>query len=380
MRKCHLNTCPVGVATQNPELRKRFKGKPEYLVNYMMFVAEDVREIMASLGFRKFEDMIGQSDVLEMNEAVSYWKDRGLDFSALLQKPSLPPGGSYRCTRKDMTGWEFIDGTLDSVVFKKILPALEKKENISLPVQIRNSNRSFGTYMSGEIVKRYGKESLADDSIVFEVQGGAGQSFGAFLCKGMSLKLTGIANDYVGKGLSGGKIIMTPPPGTTFRPENNILVGNVALFGATEGSLYVNGMAGERFAVRNSGATAVVEGVGDHGCEYMTGGLVVVLGRTGLNFAAGMSGGIAYVLDDDQLFDTRCNLEMVDIEPVSSQDDITRLKECIEEHYRYTQSEQASRILGHWEESLPSFVKVVPVEYRKALEKMQAEGVDIWGK
>ena len=380
MRKCHLNTCPVGVATQNPELRKRFKGKPEYLVNYMMFVAQDVREIMASLGFRKFEDMIGQSDVLEVNEAVSYWKDRGLDFSALLRKPPLPPGGSYRCTRKDMTGWEFIKGTLDSTLFKDILPALEKKENISLPVQIRNSNRTFGTYISGEVVKRYGKDSLSDGSVVFEVQGGAGQSFGAFLCKGMSLKLTGIANDYVGKGLSGGQIIITPPPGTTFRPENNILVGNVALFGATEGSLYVNGMAGERFAVRNSGATAVVEGVGDHGCEYMTGGLVVVLGRTGLNFAAGMSGGIAYVLDDDQLFDTRCNLEMVDIEPVSSQEDITRLKECIQEHYTYTQSEHASRILGHWEEILPSFVKVIPVEYRKALEKMQAEGVDIWGK
>ncbi len=380
MRKCHLNTCPVGVATQNPELRKRFKGKPEYLVNYMMFVAEDVREIMASLGFRKFDDMIGQSDILEVNEAVSYWKDRGLDFSALLQKPPLPPGGSYRCTRKNMTGWEFIDGTLDSVVFKKILPVIEKKERLTLPVQIRNSNRSFGTYMSGEIVKRYGKESLDDDSLVFEVQGGAGQSFGAFLCKGMSLKLTGIANDYVGKGLSGGKIIITPPPGTTFRPENNILIGNVALFGATEGVLLVNGMAGERFAVRNSGATAVVEGVGDHGCEYMTGGVVVVLGRTGLNFAAGMSGGIAYVLDDDQLFDTRCNLEMVDIEPVSAQDDITRLKECIEEHHRCTQSEQASKILGHWEESLPSFVKVIPVEYRKALEKMQAEGVDIWEK
>ncbi len=374
MRKCHLNTCPVGVATQDPELRKRFKGKPEYLVNYMMFVAEDVREIMASLGFKTFEEMIGQSDILRVNEAVSYWKERGLDFSALLKKPPLPPGGSYHCTREKQTGWEFTKDTLDSAVVTKILPALEKNKRIVLPVQIRNSNRTFGAYLSGEIVKRYGNKTFPDDTVILKVEGAAGQSFGAFVCRGVTMQLTGIANDYVGKGLSGGRIIITPPAGTTFRPENNILAGNVALFGATDGTLFVNGMAGERFAVRNSGATAVVEGVGDHGCEYMTGGLVVVLGRTGLNFAAGMSGGIAYVLDDDQLFDTRCNLEMVDIEPVSSAADVQQLRELIEDYETATRSEQASKILRHWEESLPSFVKVIPVEYRRALEAALEEG------
>ncbi len=375
MRKCHLNTCPVGVATQDPELRKRFRGKPEYLVNYMMFVAEDVREIMAELGFRKFDEMVGQSDLLEVNKAVSYWKERGLDFSALLKKPPLPEGGSYHCTREKLTGWEFVRDTIDSSVLEQVLASLEQKEKVSLSVEIRNSNRTFGAYLSGELVKRFGKKGLPDDSVVFKVRGAAGQSFGAFLSKGITVKLTGIANDYTGKGLSGGKIIIVPPEDATFRPENNSIVGNVALFGATEGTLFVNGMAGERFAVRNSGARAVVEGLGDHGCEYMTGGVVVVLGRTGLNFAAGMSGGIAYVLDDDQLFDTRCNLEMVDIEPVISSSDIRQLKNLIEEYREATESEQALKILNHWEESLPSFVKVIPVEYRRALEKKQAEGV-----
>lgn len=365
MRKCHLNTCPVGVATQDPELRKRFRGKPEYLVNYMMFVAEDVRQIMAELGFRRFEEMVGQVDLLEVNEAVSYWKERGLDFSAVLTKPRLPEGGSYFCTREVQNGFEFVAGTLDERVYKKIKKALDKGDPVEVSEKITNRDRTFGTYLSSILAKEY-PDRKSDDSLVkISVCGAAGQSFGAFLAEGVTLKLTGIANDYVGKGLSGGQIIIVPPEGSKFRPENNIIIGNVTLFGATEGKLFVNGMAGERFAVRNSGAIAVVEGLGDHGCEYMTGGTVVVLGRTGLNFAAGMSGGIAYVLDDDQLFDTRCNLEMVDIEPVSSSGDTAILKELISQHLEHTGSDQAGKILNHWEEILPSFVKVIPVEYRK---------------
>lgn len=369
MRKCHLNTCPVGVATQDPDLRKRFKGKPEYLVNYMMFLAEDVREIMAELGFRRFEDMVGQTDYLGVNEAVRYWKERGLDFSAILTKPALPPGGSYHCTSTGSKGRGFIKNSLDNQLYSHIKNAIAEREKISLQVKIANSNRAFGTFISSEIAKKYGKGGLEDNSIILKVKGAAGQSFGAFLIKGITLELTGIANDYVGKGLSGGKIIITPPVKATFKPENNSIVGNVTLFGATSGELFANGMAGERFAVRNSGATAVVEGVGDHGCEYMTGGMVVVLGRTGLNFAAGMSGGIAYVLDDDQLFDTRCNLEMVDIEPLGSAADSDQLKTLITRHHEYTGSEQALNILNHWDEILPSFVKVMPVEYKKAIAK-----------
>ncbi len=369
MRKCHLNTCPVGVATQDPELRKRFRGKPEYLVNYMMFVARDVRRIMAELGFRRFDDMVGQVDFLEVDEAVSYWKERGLDFSAILTKPELPEGGAYHCVRDVINGKEFVEDTLDSKVYSKIEKAVKNREKIELSVSISNRDRTFGTYISSRIAGLYGIKGLEDDTVTINISGAAGQSFGAFLSRGVTLRLTGIANDYVGKGLSGGKIIITPPEGARFRPEHNIIIGNVTLFGATEGRLYVNGMAGERFAVRNSGAVAVVEGLGDHGCEYMTGGIVVVLGRTGLNFAAGMSGGIAYVLDDDQLFDTRCNLEMVDIEPVASGEDEGLLKQLIEEHRKLTGSEQAGKILDHWEEYLPSFVKVMPVEYRKALER-----------
>lgn len=376
MRKCHLNTCPVGVATQDPELRKRFRGKPEYLVNYMMFVAEDVRKIMAGLGFRKFDEMVGQVDLLEVNEAVKYWKKRGLDFSAILTKPELAAGGSYHCTRKEQNGYEFVKNTLDEEVLKKIRPVLEKGEKTSISVTIHNSNRTFGTYISSEITKQYGAAGLPEDTITANIEGAAGQSFGAFLARGVTFKLTGIANDYVGKGLSGGKIIIIPPKGASFIPEKNIIIGNVTLFGATEGKLFINGMAGERFAVRNSGAVTVVEGLGDHGCEYMTGGVVVVLGRTGLNFAAGMSGGIAYVLDDDQLFDTRCNLDMVDIEPVSKRGDVEQLKTLIEEHHQNTGSDQALKILKYWDESLPSFVKVMPVEYRKALEKAEKGGTE----
>ena len=369
MRKCHLNTCPVGVATQDPELRKRFRGKPEYLVNYMMFVAEDVRRIMADLGFRRFNEMVGQVDVLEVDEAVSYWKERGLDFSAVLTKPQLPEGGSYYCTREDFANHDFVKGSLDEKMYRKIKDAVKKGETVAVSAKISNKDRTFGTYMSSLIATQNNGKPLKHDSVVINIKGAAGQSFGAFLVQGVTLKLTGIANDYVGKGLSGGKIVITPPAGSKFRPENNSLAGNVLLFGATEGKLFINGMAGERFAVRNSGATAVVEGLGDHGCEYMTGGVVVVLGRTGLNFAAGMSGGIAYVLDDDQLFDTRCNLEMVDIEPVSIKEDIDQLKGLIKEHLDNTGSAQAEKILDHWEESLSSFVKVIPVEYRKVLKK-----------
>ncbi len=313
--------------------------------------------------------MVGQGDVLEVNEAVSYWKERGLDFSAVLTKPALPEGGSYFWTREDLTTREFVKGSPDEKIYGKVKAALVKGDRVELSTEISNRDRTFGTYLSSILAGEERYRSLKEDSVIINVKGAAGQSFGAFLTRGITLKLTGIANDYVGKGLSGGKIIITPPEGSTFRPENNIIAGNVLLFGATEGKLFINGMAGERFAVRNSGAVAVVEGLGDHGCEYMTGGEVVVLGRTGLNFAAGMSGGIAYVLDDDQLFDTRCNLEMVDIEPVSASEDAEHLKELIKEHLDNTGSEQADRILKHWEESLSSFVKVMPVEYRKVLER-----------
>ncbi|MFP4014505.1 MAG: glutamate synthase large subunit [Chitinispirillaceae bacterium] len=368
MRKCHLNTCPVGVATQDSSLRSRFAGKPEHLINFIRFIAQDVREIMSELGFRTIDEMVGKVDVLDVNRAVEHWKTNGLDFARVLTAPLVPEGGSLRCTSKQEHDFSL---SLDGELITKSAPALEKEQPVSLFASIRNCNRTVGTMLSSEVSKRYGSAGLPQDTIKCKFTGSAGQSFGAFLAPGITFELEGDANDYFGKGLSGGKLIIYPPKEATFRPQNNIITGNVNLFGATGGEVYINGKAGERFAVRNSGATAVVEGVGDHGCEYMTGGVVVVLGKTGINFAAGMSGGIAFILDEDQLFDTKCNLEMVDIEPVADEDDCRILFNLITSHVNFTGSEYASRILRDWTEMLPQFVKVMPIDYRKALERMK---------
>ncbi len=370
MRKCHLNTCPVGVATQDPRLRERFKGKPEYLINYMRFVAQEVREIMAELGFRTINEMVGMVDRIEVNKAIKHWKANGIDFSRVLVRPTLPEGGSYFCVRKQK--YDF-SNSLDKELINKAKESLEYEEPVKISMNIRNCNRTVGAGLSAEISKRYGSSGLPEDTIKCKFKGVAGQSFGAFLASGVTFELEGDANDYLGKSLSGGRIILYPSKGSTFRPQNNIITGNVNLFGATGGEVFIHGMAGERFAVRNSGAIAVVEGVGDHGCEYMTGGRVVILGRVGVNFAAGMSGGIAYVLDENQLFDTKCNLEMVDLEPVVEKEDKEFLFNLIKKHVKYTGSKYAERIISDWEVMLPKFVKVFPIDYRKALERIKKE-------
>jgi len=368
MRKCHLDACPVGVATQDPELRKRFQGKPEHLVTMMRFIARDTRELMAQLGFRSFDDMVGRIDMLDVDPAINHWKARGLDFSTILYRPETPPGQSLHCTGHQKHDFSL---SLDFDLIHRTAPAREQAKPVRIEMAVGNRNRSVGTMLSYEISKRSGSAGLADNTIHCGFTGSAGQSFGAFLARGVTFDLEGDANDYLGKGLSGGRIIVRPPAQATFRPQNNIITGNVNLFGATSGEVYIHGQAGERFAVRNSGATAVVEGVGDHGCEYMTGGRVIILGMTGVNFAAGMSGGIAYVLDINQLFDTRCNLEMIELCPVESEDEITYLYAKIEQHVGYTGSIYAEEILRDWQEMLPLFVKVLPLEYKKALERLK---------
>ena len=368
MRKCHTNACPVGIATQNPELRKRFTGKPEHIRNFMTYVAEEVREYMAELGFRTFDEMVGRVDMIEANEALEFYKDKGLDFSKVLTPPDTSGGESLRCTSSQDHDFSL---SLDQGMIEKAKDALENKKPVVIEQPIKNCNRTVGATLSYEVTSRYGAEGLADDTIHVNLKGSAGQSFGAFLTKGITFELEGESNDYLGKGLSGGKIILYPHAGSTFSGYRNIITGNVNLFGATGGEVYINGRAGERFAVRNSGALAVVEGVGDHVCEYMTGGRVVILGKTGVNFAAGMSGGVAYVYDENQLFDTRCNLEMVDVEPVIEQEDIDFLQTMITRHIEYTDSKQGKLLLESWEESLPNFVKVMPLDYRKALERIK---------
>jgi len=380
MRKCHLNTCPVGVATQDPELRKKFRGKPEHLENYFRFLAEEVRELMSELGFRSFEDMVGRVDMLNMVKAVDHWKAKGIDLSAILAKPEVPKEEALRCISSQP---DILEGALDRELIKEAGQALEKKEKVTIHRRIRNVNRSLGTMLSGEISRLYGPAGLPPDTIKIELTGSAGQSFGAFLVNGVSLYLEGDANDYAGKGMSGGRIIISPPQGSPFRPENNIIVGNVVLYGATGGQAYFCGCAGERFAIRNSGAFAVVEGVGDHGCEYMTGGVVVVLGPTGLNFAAGMSGGIAYIFDEMRLFDQRCNLETVDLESVTEEEDIAILRRMIEQHVRFTGSPLGAGILENWHDKIYQFIKVMPMEYRRALGRMikedaETKRVEVW--
>ncbi|MFP4380334.1 MAG: glutamate synthase large subunit [Candidatus Sumerlaeia bacterium] len=367
MRKCHLNTCPVGVATQDDRLRKRFTGMADYVERFLRFVAENLREQMAALGFRTLDEMIGRVDCLEMETALDHWKTKGLDFSSMLAIPDDPGVGLRRTKKQEHTVMQ----ALDQELIQKCKPALENGENVRLDMPIRNINRTVGATLSGEVVAAHGAKGLPEDTIEVQFTGSAGQSFGAFLAPGVSFRVVGDANDYLGKGLSGGKIIVVPPKEASIVPHENTICGNVILYGATSGEIYLRGMVGERFAIRNSGAKAVVEGVGDHGCEYMTGGVVVVLGTTGYNFAAGMSGGIAYVYDESEMFETRCNLDMVDLESVWEKEDVFQLRTLIENHYKYTNSGVAQRILDKWVTHYPKFVKVMPVEYRKVLQRMK---------
>ena len=371
MRKCHLNTCPVGIATQDPVLRKKFTGQPEHVVNYFYFVAEEARQLMAKLGFRTIDEMVGRVDKLKVQKAVDHWKAKGLDLSRLLTMPDVGPDvARYRVQRQD----HGLDQILDNKLVELCKPAIERKEKVTLELPIRNVNRTVGTVLSSKIAKKYGLEGLPPDTITIKFTGSAGQSFGAFLSRGITLILEGESNDYLGKGLSGGKIIVFPPKSSTFTPEETILIGNTSLYGATQGEAYFYGLAGERFAVRNSGVRAVVEGTGDHGCEYMTGGVVVVLGRTGRNFAAGMSGGVAFVLNEDEKFESRCNLGMVDLEQVVATEDKKTLHDLITSHFLSTGSRKAKAVLDAWETMLPKFVKVMPVDYKRVLEERKRKG------
>jgi glutamate synthase (NADPH/NADH) large chain len=398
MRKCHLNTCPVGVATQDPVLRKRFRGAPEHVINYFFFVAEEVRELMAMLGFRTFDEMVGQMQMLDQRRLVEHWKAKGLDFSRLFTKPNAGPNVNiYKCEPQDHQIHEILDRRL----IAESQAALDRGAPVRLQARIQNTDRAVGGMLSGEVAKRYGHAGLPDGTIHVRFTGTAGQSFGAWLARGITFELEGDANDYVGKGLSGGRLIIRPTEDSGIVPEESIIVGNTVLYGAIDGECYFRGVAGERFAVRNSGAAAVIEGAGDHCCEYMTGGVVVVLGRTGRNFAAGMSGGVAYVLDEDDSFKARCNLAMVELEPVPQEEkiaaeefhhkhdlethgrvdvmedmsvkDAERLHLLISNHAHYTGSRRAKEILADWNRYCPLFKKVMPVEYRRALAEMAKE-------
>src|SRR5262245_14197321 len=400
MRKCHLNTCPVGVATQDPVLRKRFTGQPEHVINYFFFVAEEVRELMAEMGYRTFDEMIGQMQMLDRRELIAHAKASGLDFSKLFMKPEVPAEVAiFNCERQDHK----IRDVLDRKLIAQSQAAIAHGEPACMAFSIKNTDRTVGAMLSGEIAKRYGHEGLPPDTIVAQFAGTAGQSFGAFLARGVTFELNGDANDYLGKGLSGGRIVVRPPAKSGIVPEQSIIIGNTVLYGAIAGECYFRGVAGERFAVRNSGAIAVIEGAGDHCCEYMTGGIVVVLGYTGRNFAAGMSGGVAYVLDEDGSFSSRCNLAMVDLEPMPEEEDINakifhhardleahglvdimsdmssfdahRLHHLITRHARFTGSSVAAKILDEWKSWYPKFRKIMPVEYRRALNELRAAAI-----
>jgi glutamate synthase (NADPH/NADH) large chain/glutamate synthase (ferredoxin) len=369
MRACHLNTCPVGIATQDPELRKRFAGQPEHVVNFFFFVAEEAREIMRRLGIRRFEDLVGRVDLLEANDAIDRWKQRGVDLTHVLKMPEVPEGTPLRrCRPQDSP----LPGALDWRLIEAAKDAIDHKRPVSGEFPVRNVNRTVGGLLSSAVTEVHGVGGLPDETIRFTLRGSAGQSFGAWLAPGVELKLVGDANDYTGKGLSGGVLAVMPPEDAAFRAEENVIIGNTVLYGATAGRAFFRGMAGERFAVRNSGASAVVEGVGDHGCEYMTGGRAVVLGRTGRNFAAGMSGGVAYVLDEDGTFGARCNMELVGFDEISEADAI-ELHALVEEHHLRTQSPVAARLLRDWDRALAAFVKVMPHDYKRALAEMAAE-------
>jgi glutamate synthase (ferredoxin) len=378
MRVCHLNTCPVGIATQDPKLRTKFTGKPEFVEAFFRFVAEEVREHMAQLGVRTMDELIGRSDLLDVRPAVDHWKARGLDFSAILYRPPVGPEVAIRRVVEQDHG---LERSLDMTTLMPLCrEALERREPVDVRLPIRNVNRTVGTILGSELTRRHGSDGLPDDTIRIHFTGSAGQSFGAFVPRGITLTLEGDANDYVGKGLSGGKLIVYPPREATFVAEENILVGNVVLYGATGGEAYFRGVAGERFAVRNSGALAVVEGVGDHGCEYMTGGRIVVIGQSGRNFAAGMSGGIAYVLDLAGDFKRRCNPGMVDLEPLVDAEDVLLVKDLLSRHIRYTQSPVAARLLVNWEETEGMFVKIMPRDYKRvlqAIKKAEESGMSV---
>jgi glutamate synthase (NADPH/NADH) large chain len=396
MRKCHLNTCPVGVATQDPVLRKRFTGQPEHVINYFFFVAEELREIMAKLGFRTVSEMTGRVDRIDMIKAIHHWKAKGVDLSRLLHAVEPKPGiAIYNCEEQNHN----LSTALDHDLIKAAAPAIESGQPVRLERKVRNIHRTVGAMLSGEVARRHGHAGLPEDTIVVRFEGTAGGSFGAFLARGVSLELTGDSNDYVGKGLSGGRVVVRQPKPTRREPTENIIVGNTVLYGAIAGEAYFEGVAGERFAVRNSGAVAVVEGTGDHGCEYMTGGVVAVLGLTGRNFAAGMSGGIAYVYDVDGKFESRCNQAMVRLEKLdlaqSADDtgaprqrsqsvsdsgmgdplgfDVQRLRILVERHLLHTGSARARYLLENWDASLPRFVKVMPTDYAKALVELKRE-------
>ena len=365
MRKCHLNTCSVGIATQDPVLRQKFQGQPEHVINFFFFIAEQVRQYMAELGFSTVDEMVGRVDMLDVEQAVNHWKARGLDFSTILYNPPVPSRVARRCVQSQDHG---LDHALDHQLVEHSLDALLSLNSVEINLPVRNVHRSVGTILSGEVARRYGSKGLPDDTVRIHLNGSAGQSLGAFLAKGITLTLEGDANDYVGKGLSGGHVIVYPPRESKFAPEENIIIGNVALYGATSGEAFFNGVAGERFAVRNSGSTAVVEGVGDHGCEYMTNGLVLVLGATGRNFAAGMSGGIAYVFDERGDFaEKRCNVESVDLEPLIEPEDVQLVRGLIARHYELTGSPRAQWILENWQDAVSRFTKVFPHEYKRVL-------------
>ena len=401
MRKCHLNTCPVGIATQDPELRKRFTGAPEHVVNYFFFVAEEVRKYMAEMGFKTFNEMIGQSQMLDKKDVISQWKAKGIDLSKILYKPETEVNEKlYNCEVQDHN----LSSVLDVDLIKESKNALDKQEPVFIEKIITNVDRTTGAMLSNQIAKKYGHKGLSEDTIHIKFMGTSGQSFGAFVSHGVTMELVGEANDYVGKGLSGGKLIIYPNSKSKINPNNSMIVGNTVIYGAISGECYFRGIAGERFAVRNSGAIAVIEGTGDHGCEYMTGGCVVVLGKTGRNFAAGMSGGVAYVLDEDGEFNKRCNLSMVELEPIASEDDLLerlhhhggdletkgkvdvlksmtkfddeRIYKLVSNHFNYTNSEKAKQILDNWEEYLPKFVKVMPVDYRRALLELEGKTLE----
>ena len=376
MRVCHLDTCPVGVATQNPELRKRFSGKPEFVVNFMQFIAEEVREHLASLGLRSVDEAIGRADLLDTSNAVEHWKATGLDLSPILHVPDSPwVGQASKCVRTQDHG---LDRALDNTLIELAADAIEHGTPVSIDLPIRNVNRTVGTMLGSTLTRRWGGDGLPDETIQIAFTGSAGNSFGAFLPRGITMRLQGDANDYFGKGLSGGRLTLRPPLDATFIAEDNIIAGNVILYGATGGEAFIRGVVGERFCVRNSGAVAVVEGVGDHGCEYMTGGRAIVLGPTGRNFGAGMSGGVAYVFDEDARFALRVNPEMVDLDALDA-DDLEWVHEYIARHVAETGSAVGTRILARWAQDSERFVKVMPQDYKRVLEaagNARANGVD----
>ena len=377
MRVCNLDTCPAGVATQNPELRKRFAGKPEYVVNFMRFIAQDLREYMAKLGVRSIDELVGRSDLLRVRDDLNE-QQKKVDLSNILNNPFIGSGEKFIFNPKKVYDFELEKTKDETVLLKQLKSALETKTKRAIELDVTNTDRAFGTIFGSEITRRYGDDALEDDTFVVKCNGAGGQSFGAFIPKGLTLELVGDSNDYFGKGLSGGKLIVYPPAGVTYKKDENIIVGNVALYGATSGKAFINGVAGERFCVRNSGAIAVVEGVGDHGCEYMTGGRVVVLGKTGKNFAAGLSGGIAHVLDEDSDLYTRTNKEMVFTEELTNKYDVLELKELIKEHVAQTNSEKGKEILDHFAEYLPKFKKIIPYDYNRmmmAIVQMEEKGL-----